>query len=84
MAVWSKIPAIEGCAASINTTGRFRMSQERMRRVQRRLPCGRSAMIESLEERQLLTLTIDVRTPSGGKSIQVTSVGQVVLRQVSV
>jgi hypothetical protein len=58
------------------------MNQERMRRTQRRVPHNRSAMIEALEERQLLTLTIDVRSPSGGKSAQVTSIGQVVNLQV--
>src|SRR5258706_12103936 len=34
--------------------------------------------IERLEDRQLLSATIDLRTPSGGKTVNVTSVGQVV------
>src|SRR4051812_26055586 len=35
-------------------------------------------MMESLEGRQLLSATIDLRTTSGGKTVNVTSVGQVV------
>ena len=34
--------------------------------------------MERLEDRQLLSATIDVRTTSGGKTVNVTSVGQVV------
>src|SRR5437762_1193898 len=34
--------------------------------------------IEALETRQLLSATIDVTTTSGGKSVNITSVGQVV------
>ncbi len=41
-----------------------------------------ACVIETLEERQLLSLTIDVRLAGGGKAINVTSVGQVVNLQV--
>src|SRR6267142_2769908 len=34
--------------------------------------------MERLEDRQLLSATIDLRTPSGGKTVSVSSVGQVV------
>src|SRR5271155_2694622 len=61
------------------------MSGERKRRAQRRLPSGRPAIIEPLEERRLLTLTIDV-TGSGGpgstSAAQVSFVGQVLNLQV--
>src|SRR5262249_9730183 len=35
-------------------------------------------VIESLENRQLLSLTVDLRIPGGGKTANVSSVGQVV------
>ncbi len=40
------------------------------------------AVVEALEERQLMTLTIDIRLASGAKSIDVTTVNQVVNLQI--
>jgi uncharacterized repeat protein (TIGR03803 family) len=51
-------------------------------RDSRRLPHHKLAIAELLEERQLLTLTIDVRAADGSKSIQLSSIGQVVNLQV--
>ncbi len=42
----------------------------------------RRAIIESLEERQLLSLTIDVRAADGSKAVSVSTVGQVVTLNV--
>lgn len=61
------------------------MSGEIKHRARRSLQRAGSAIIESLEERQLLTLTIQVTGsggPSGSNSLQVTNVGQVVSLQV--
>src|ERR1700722_5486356 len=58
------------------------MSGARKYRAQNQLQRAGSAIIESLEERQMLTLTIDVRAADGSKSIQVSNVGQVVNLEV--
>jgi len=63
------------------------MSGVRKHRAQRRLQQAGSAIVESLEERQLMTLTIDVTEGGapgmgGTSSTQVASVGQVVSLEV--
>ncbi len=42
----------------------------------------RIPLIESLEERQLLSMTVDIRLAGGGTTAEVTSVGQVINMQV--
>ena len=44
----------------------------------RRSPRSHHPVVESLETRQLLSLTVDLRLPGGGKSATVTGTGQVI------
>jgi hypothetical protein len=53
----------------------------RSRVVSRKLP-GRACLIEALEQRQLLSMSYDLRLPGGGNQVIVTDVGQVVNAEV--
>jgi len=56
--------------------------RNRIRRPNRRPPYLQQAIAEGLEERQMLTLTVDVRAADGSKSIELSNIGQVVNLQV--
>ena len=55
-----------------------RPSNRTKQSIVRSAMASRPVMLEKLEDRQLMSITLDVRTASGGKTATVTSVGQVV------